>query len=441
MSPRFSPECYAIDFGTTNSLLAAASAGGVHPPIALDPLARDPTILRSVLYFPDAARCFYGAHALAEYAAQGMQGRLIRSIKKYLPRRSFVGTYVDDRPMNLEDLIGAFLGEMRARANRLFDADVKAVVLGRPARFSADDADDSFAQYRLERAARIAGFTQISFLPEPIAAARDFRATLTEPKTVLVGDFGGGTSDFTVMRMRATGYDSSDVLAIGGVSLAGDAFDSAIMRHHVARHFGSEVTYRVPMGTNVLRMPPALIEKICSPADASLLRMQDALSFLRNVQAWALGEDDQARMDQLLTFIEDRLGFQLFEAIESAKRALSDAEATVVRYSYPTIEVSEPITRAAFEHSSARQTAKILEELDATLARAGLTAAGIDVVCCTGGTARLPALRTALAARFGAHKLTEFRNFHSIIHGLGEHAQSLCAGAASLAWSAPPRPS
>jgi hypothetical chaperone protein len=433
MSARFTPQCYAIDFGTTNSLLAAASEDGVHPPIALDPLARDPTILRSVLYFPDAAHCFYGAHALAEYASQGMQGRLIRSIKKYLPRRSFIGTYIDERPMNLEDLIGAVLGEMRARANLLFEADVTSVVLGRPARFSQDDGDDRFAQYRLERAARTAGFTRVAFLPEPIAAARDFRATLSEPKTVLVGDFGGGTSDFTVMRMRATGYDPSDVLAIGGVAVAGDAFDAAIMRHHVARHFGSEVTYRVPLGRNVLRMPPALMDKICSPADASLLRMQDALSFLRNVQAWSLGGDDRRRMDQLLTFVEDRLGFQLFESIEAAKRALSDEERTTVRFSYPTIDVAEPIARADFEHSSERQTAAILAELDDTLARAGLVPAGIDVVCCTGGTARLPALRDALAARFGQDKLTDFRNFHSVIHGLAEHAQTLCAGAAE--WS------
>ena len=96
MGSRFEPTIYAIDFGTTNSLLAAASRDGVHPPIALDPGARDPTILRSVLYFPDQARCFYGAQALAEYAAQAPQGRLIRSIKKHLPSRSFVGTHIDD---------------------------------------------------------------------------------------------------------------------------------------------------------------------------------------------------------------------------------------------------------------------------------------------------------------------------------------------------------
>jgi hypothetical chaperone protein len=430
MNTPFVPECYAIDFGTTNSLLAAANAHEIHAPIALDPLAADPTILRSVLYFPDATRCHYGADALAQYVAQGMQGRLMRSVKKFLPSRSFIGTYVENRPLNLEDLIGAMLSEMRRRANAYFETDVKAVVLGRPARFSSDEADDRYAQSRLARAARIAGFVDVSFCAEPIAAARDFRGTLAEERTVMVGDFGGGTSDFTVMRMRKDGYDPSDVLAIGGVSVAGDAYDASIMKSHIARHFGSEVQYRVPMGQNVLTMPPSLIEKICTPADASLLRSEDALSFLRNVRAWSLGPDDRRIMDQLFTFVEDRLGFTVFEQIELAKRQLSRVQQTTVRFSYPTIELAEPITRTSFEHASAGKTAAILAELDATLACAGLSPADVDLVCCTGGTARLPAVADALAIRFGRHKLTEHESFHSVVHGLAEHARAHVRGEA-----------
>jgi hypothetical chaperone protein len=427
---RASPTFYAIDFGTTNSLLAAADAERVLPPALLDPAAHDPTILRSVLYFPDAARCYYGAEGLAQYVAHGMQGRLMRSIKKFLPSRSFIGTHVEDRPLNLEDLIGAVLGEMRRRANELFDADVRAVVLGRPARFSEDDADDRFAEYRLERAARIAGFTEIRFCPEPVAAARDFQRTLREPKTVLVGDFGGGTSDFTVVRLRPDGYDARDVLAIGGVSIAGDALDACVMRHHVARHFGAEVQYRVPFGQNVMTMPPALMEKLCTPGDASLLRSQDALAFLRNVRAWSLGEDDRRRMDQLFTLIEDRLGFALFEAIEAAKRALTDTDHTRVRFSYPTVEIDEPLARSAFEASTAAKTQAIVHELDATLERAGVRPEEVDLVCCTGGTARVPSLARALASRFGESKLQAHENFHSVIKGLAEHARACARGEA-----------
>jgi hypothetical chaperone protein len=421
----FVPSVYAIDFGTTNSLLAAANATSIHPPVVLDSSGKDPTILRSVLYFPDAQHCFYGSQAISEYVARGMQGRLIRSIKKHLPSRSFIGTFIEERPMNLEDLIGAFLGEMRARANRHFDTDVTAVVLGRPARFSADDAEDSHAQYRLERAARIAGFREVSFCPEPIAAAREFRATLRDDKIVLVGDFGGGTSDFTVLRMHNAAFQASDVLAIGGVSIAGDAFDASLMRHQVGKHFGTEVTYRVPFGNNVLKMPPALMEKICSPADASLLNQQDAMTFLRNVKQWSLGVDDERCMDQLLTFVEDRLGFQVFEAIETCKRALSAQPLARFAFSYPTIEIEHPITRADFEQGSARATQAIVAELQATLQRAGITAGAVDIVCCTGGTASLPAIDAALAELFGRDKLSQFQHFHSVIHGLAEHARSL----------------
>ncbi|MEY4579099.1 MAG: hypothetical protein RL701_3802 [Pseudomonadota bacterium] len=424
MSVAFVPEIYAIDFGTTNSLLAAADSKRLHPPIALDQFAQDPSILRSVLYFPDAERCFYGAQAISEYTASGGQGRLIRSIKKHLPSRSFIGTFIDERPMNLEDIIGAFLGEVRARANRFFDADVKRVMLGRPARFAVSDADDLYAQNRLERAARIAGFSEIAFCPEPIAAAREFRSKLEREQIVLVGDFGGGTSDFTVLRMHAGAFQSSDVLAIGGLSVAGDAFDSALMRKHVGKHFGTEVTYRVPLGSNVLKMPPALMEKICTPADASLLQSQEALSFLRNVKNWSLGDTDARAIDQLFTFVDDRLGFSVFEAIEQTKRKLSSQTEALFTYRYPEVDIDENIVRSEFERSSQRSTDLIVAELDATLVRAGLSAADINVVCCTGGTARLPAVENALATRFGREKLTQFENFHSVILGLSEHARA-----------------
>jgi hypothetical chaperone protein len=421
----FAPQIYAIDFGTTNSLLAAASSDQAHPPIALDPHASDATVLRSVLYFPDAEHCFFGAHALREYVASGGDGRLIRSIKKHLPSRSFIGTHIDSRPMNLEDLIGAFLSEMRARANRHFGADVKRVVLGRPARFAVADADDTHAQYRLERSARIAGFEEVHFCPEPIAAAREFRATLQGEKLVLVADFGGGTSDFTVLRMHPGAFQAQDVLAIGGLSVAGDAFDAALMRDHVGKHFGTEVTYQVPFGANVLKMPPALIEKICSPADASLLRSEDAMTFMRNLKQWSLGDQDEQRVEQLLTFVEDRLGFAVFEAIEATKRALSSATDALFEYQYPTIEIHEALTRDAFEISSARATERILVELDATLERANVAAKDIDSVCCTGGTARLPAIESALATRFGRERLSQFEHFHSVIRGLTEQAREL----------------
>jgi len=423
----FRPVIYAIDFGTSNSLLAAASAEEAHPPVPLDPGANDPTILRSILYFPHAARCHYGQDAIREYVAQGLHGRLIRSIKKHLPSRSFVGTHIDERPMTIEDLVGVLLREMKVRADRLFGADVDRVMLGRPASFSANPDDDRLAQDRLERAAKGAGFREVLFCPEPIAAAREFRSQLDRTRVVLVADLGGGTSDFTVVRIGREGFAPSDVLAVGGISVAGDALDATLMRHRVSPHFGADVTYQVPMSRNVLRMPPHLMEKLCTPADATLLRSQDVQTFLRNVQSWSLGPEDAAKIDRLFTFVEDALGFSVFEAIERAKRDLSDAEQTLLAFEYPTIDIREEVTRASFDEGSAAKTEAILAKLDEVVRLAGLEPRDIDVVCATGGTAKIPRIAAALRERFGAERLQEFQHFHSVVHGLAEEARAAVA--------------
>lgn len=417
---------YAIDFGTSNSLLAAAEPGGkIHPPIALDPHAPDPSVLRSILYFPTMHQVFYGAEAIRKFIDNDGKGRLIRSIKKQLPARSFIGTWIDDRPVNLEDLIGYFLKEVRKRANAHFGEDVESVVLGRPARFSDVDIDDSFAQYRLEQAARIAGFKHIAFCPEPVAAAHEFRLGMTEPKLVLVADFGGGTSDYTIVRLSRDAFRDADVLAIGGVALAGDALDGSVMRQRISRHFGASVEYRVPFGSNVLRMPAHLIDKICSPSDISLLTKRDAIEFLQRVRQWALGPDDRRRMDALFCLIEDQLGFSVFEAIEGAKRALSTAGAAPFVFEHGLVDIREILARKDFEDAIHAPLTRICDALDDTVKRAGIRFEDVDIVCCTGGTAKVPAIQRELVKRFGAAKVLEHNHFHSVVRGLAERARAL----------------
>jgi len=427
------PTVYALDFGTSNSLLAAANADRTFPPVPLDPRAGDPTILRSVLYFPSAARCYYGEEALRRYAENGLEGRLLRSIKRHLPSRTFHGTYVDERPMLVEDLVAAILREMRVRANTYYATEVERVVLGRPARFCDEPADDRLAQRRLAEAARRAGFTEVTFLPEPIAAAREFGVGVGEDRVVLVADFGGGTSDFTVMQVGPRRFSAADVLAIGGVAIAGDALDASIMRHHVARHFGADVVYKVPFGANVLRMPRPIVEMLCSPAHLSALRRQDVAEFLRNVRGWSLGPDDRDKLDQLRVLVDDGLGFAIFEVIEQGKRALSSADAADVVFSYPSIDVRERVTRAAFEAGSARETGKILGCLDETLAAAGVGADDVELVCCTGGTARVPRLASEIRRRFGEARVRDYKSFTAVVEGLAVHARQVARGEAPAA--------
>jgi hypothetical chaperone protein len=416
---------YAVDFGTSNSLLAAANSKELFAPIPLDPEASDPTILRSLLFFPSQKQCYYGSSAIKEFKRNDLQGRLIRSIKKFLPIRSFIGTFIDDRPMNLEDIIAVFLGEMRRRANEHFNQDVDSIVLGRPARFSVDKADDDFAQYRLERAARGAGFKNIEFVPEPLAAAFELRKKLKESKTVLVADFGGGTSDYTVIRISPDAFKDSDVLAISGVPFAGDALDGSIMKNKLLPFFGGDVSYVVPFGSNVLKMPVHLVDKLCSPADMSILRKRDVMEFFKNVRQWSLTPQDTEKMDRLFCLIEDNLGFDIFEEIEGSKRRLSASDQTKIQFNYPTIDLDETLTRREFESCVSDPLGKILSCLDETLKLAQLQPSDIDLVFCTGGTAKVPLLNQELIKRFGIEKIQERNNFHSIVEGLAVRAREL----------------
>lgn len=415
---------YCVDFGTSNSLLTAVIDGEVRPAAPLDPFARDPTILRSVLFFPDRNRCFYGMEAVREFVKHDMEGRFLRSVKKFLPSSAFGGTLIGGRTMPLEEIVGRFLAEMKKRADAHYGADVRSILLGRPAKYSASPEEDALAEARMERAARFAGFEQIAFCPEPVAAAYGVKATLGGEKIMMVGDFGGGTSDFTVIKIGPRPFRPDDVLSIGGVSVAGDALDGSVMRRRLSPHFGSEVQYKAPFGSNVLTMPVHLMEKICSPADIQLLRERDTMEFFRNVRGWSLGENDRHAMDQLFSLLTEQFGFELFEEIERVKRALSDKASETFSFRYPDIAITEEISRPEFEAYTADAVARIFTSLDETLSAAGVSASEIDLVCSTGGTAKVARIQAGLEERFGRHKVEQRNNFHSIAQGLAEIATS-----------------
>lgn len=415
----------AIDFGTSNSLLAAANAKEVFQPIPLDESAVDPTVLRSVLFTPERGKWFFGDTAIAQYQQHAAEGRLFRSIKKYLPDASFNGTQVHGAFRSLVDLIGYFLKHMRERAEMHFGASCTSVVMGRPALFSGNPEADKLAESRLEAAARLAGFKSISFLAEPVAAAYEFRHRLSSEQNVLIADFGGGTSDFTVLRMGPRDMKESDVLAMGGVSVAGDMFDGSIMRHMIAPYFGSNLIYRLPMGSNDLRLPTNLITRMCSPADMALLLRSDLMTFLKDAQRWSLTPDDSSRLNRLFALVEEHLGYALFRAIEQSKISLSEKTSCWFEFDHPGVEVKEEIFSADFRVHSQSNVDRIMATMDETVKSSGLGYDEIDVVCCTGGTAKLPSLRQELIKRLGKEKLQEHRHFHSVVGGLAEKAHAL----------------
>jgi hypothetical chaperone protein len=416
---------YAIDFGTSNSLLAAADKQVVHRPIAMDPQASDETVLRSLLFFPDQDQCFYGQDAIERYIDKNGEGRLLRSMKKYLPSLNYKGTFIEERLLRIEDMVGLFLLEMKKRADEHFQQDVQQVILGRPARFSMNPEEEKIAEYRLKKAAEYAGFQHIEFFPEPIAAAFDIRSRLKQEKTVLVVDLGGGTSDFTVIRIGPMPYKQEHLLSIGGVSVAGDVIDGLFMKNQIAPYFGSEAQYQVPLSHNILQMPPALKSALSSPADIVQMEKRQIFQFLKDVEKWVTNEDDKTRLHRLMVLVEDQLGFQVYEEIDRCKRSLSEKAVEVFDYQYPEININTEVERENYASDIQPGIEKIMQCLKDTLTQAQVSPAEVDLVHCTGGTSKLFAIRKQLETLFGSEKLSQKNEFHSVIQGLAERAKDL----------------
>lgn len=422
------PTIFAIDFGTSNSLLAAASATRIFPPAPLDPAAGDPTVLRSALYFTTLERAVFGSTALREFVASGFRGRLMRSIKRHLPSPAFTATRIGDKLVTLEELVGRFLAVMRERACAHFGTDVRRVVLGRPARFSNDPGADALAETRLWRAAELAGFEAVSFCPEPVAAAYDFASDLTEPRVVLVADLGGGTSDYTLVRMRQGSFGTEDVLAVGGVAVAGDALDGALVRRSVAPELGSTVEYRVPFGHNLLPMPAELVELLCSPADLTVADRVRELRLIGDIRAGAVRPGDaRERLEKFAAIVDDGVGFALYEAVEATKRRLSEHERSRLVFDYPGAELDLEVERAELEAASEKPLARMLAALDETLRAGGVEPNQVEIVCLTGGTSSIPLIERALRERLPNAELRRLRSFHSVVQGLARRAQELAA--------------
>lgn len=412
----------AIDFGTSNSLVGAFHNGQRVEALPIDPTAADPSLMRTLLYFPEADTCFYGSQAIAEYLAQEMEGRLFRSFKSHLPNQNYLGTIIENRVLTLEFMIGLFLLELKKRAEKVLGESVDYAVIGRPARYSMDPVKDQFALHRMKKAAEMAGFKDIQFVPEPLAAAFDYRRQMTSEKLVLIGDFGGGTSDFTLIKLRPEDFKPEDVLGIDGCPLAGDALDSVFMSHRLGDYFGAKSKYRLPMGNNIMTMPPTIAQRLNHPAHIVHLKEKETYEFIREVRKCSLTSEDRAALDRLFILIEDQQIFPFFEEIERTKRRLSDQRETTFDFDYPGLEISENFSAPLFREWAQETRDKIFLSLDQCLAQAGVQSTQVDLVCLTGGTAKVPFIQAEFVKRFGSEKLQTQSHFHSVLSGLVETA-------------------
>ncbi|MGZ3789901.1 MAG: Hsp70 family protein [Bacteriovorax sp.] len=414
---------YAVDFGTSNSLLSYVAVDGTITPIALE--GDSSFVLRSLLYTPEPNIWYFGKEAIKEYVNNDGEGRFFRSVKKFLPENNYKGTTVFNKTMSVSEIIAVFLGEMRRRANRTTNKNIEKIVLGRPALYSLNKDDDQLAEGRMQKACELAGFKEVIFCPEPIAAGLDYNAHSNEQKIVLIADFGGGTSDFTLMKIHRGTYSQNDILGLSGLFKAGDALDGVMMKDFIAPHFGSRFEYKIPGGNNVLTFPRQLLSKICSPAHITHLRERDTWEYLQHIQKFALSKEGEKQMHQLFTLVECQLGFPLFDEIEKTKVKLGSTPHAHFNYDYPGIAIDELVTSAAFLKSIDSTVEEIMSTMMEVFKQSGLGASDVDQVCLTGGTSQLPLIRERLRGLFGAEKIVEHNIYQSVVNGLAQYAKRL----------------
>lgn len=412
---------FGIDFGTTNSALSIYRDNRVEV-IPIDELNPGSSLMRSVLYFTEDHEVFAGQEAIAQYVSEGAAGRFMQSIKTFLPNRSFEGTEVFGKKYGIEDLVAIILRKIKAKGEAYLGCAVDSVVLGRPVVFSEDPEKDALAQARLEKAARTAGFRRIFFQLEPVAAALSFEQSLAPgaEKVVFIGDFGGGTSDFSVIRVRGGAFERanrhSDVLAVGGVYTAGDKFDSQIMWEKIARYFGRGVRYRGMGKEEYFDIPLSIISTLCQWHRIPLLRTRKIREQIRLIKNAAT---DRQAIENLEHLIGDNYGFFLFQSIEKAKCELSERDEARVCFKERDLVLNEEITKKEFEEMNGGNLSQIARCIDDVVARSGLTHRDIDTVFLTGGTSKIPVIRRLFEERFGAEKLEQKDAFTSVVHGLG----------------------
>lgn len=398
-----------IDFGTTNSVVALLHDDGsvtTRRHASLD-------VFRSVLCFwtePSAGRVHLnhaaGPEAITAYLEDPLDSRLIMSMKTYLAQKSFTETRIFAHPFTLERLIATFL---RALLDGVSTAP--RVVVGRPVRFAGEFVDDTLGAARLSGAYAEAGFPDVVQALEPEAAGARFARTLTEPATVLIGDFGGGTSDFSVLRFDPRA--GTRPLAHSGIGVAGDVFDYRIIDRAIAPLLGKGDTYRV-MG-KPLPVPPEYYSGFARWHLLSLMRNPRTLRAISEVARTAQHPE---RLRSLMALIEDGLGYALYQAVSTAKAELSRSEATTLRFAHKSFVVERDVTRAEFESWIASDLARLAATVDQVLAEAALRPEAIDRVFLTGGTAFVPSVRRLFESRFGSEKLEGGGEFVSVAEGL-----------------------
>jgi hypothetical chaperone protein len=410
-----------IDFGTTNSSVALVRQDQVVE-VRFKFENETSRASRSLLYLErdrsssPATRSWTGSEAVEHYLRaneEEVQKRLIQSLKSHLAARNLTGTEIFGRQYRFEELVARILRDLRRTASHAFGFEVTKAVVGRPVMFvgAGNESDNTYAEQRLRSALMDAGFEEVSFAMEPVAAAHAYQAANAAEGISLIGDFGGGTTDFSLLQVHR---GETLVLASAGVALAGDAFDARIVRRLISPSLGSD-SLSLPLDKALPALPAWVYRRLEHWHTLSFLRTREVRDMLRSAERRASEPD---KIHALRTIVEDDLGYLLHQAVQRVKVELSESSLATFVLDTSTLRLQQNVTRAEFETWIAPELQQMSDGIDALLAKAGISATEVDHVFLTGGTSLVPAVKRIFAERFKEANVSSGDAFTSVAQGL-----------------------
>ncbi|WP_274425571.1 Hsp70 family protein [Chelativorans sp. YIM 93263] len=407
-----------VDFGTTNSTVGLCARGS--DPFLI-PVEGDHVTIPSALFFSlEDGSVHFGRSAVHEYM-DGGEGRFMRALKSILGTSLMKETTQVGRDrMTFQGLIGRFLRHLKERLEQQSGGMPDDVVLGRPVFFvDGDETADRAAQDQLEAAARGEGFRHIEFQFEPVAAALHFERILSKEALALVVDIGGGTSDFSVLRLspeRSRATDRrGDILSTSGVHVGGTDFDRCLNIAKVMPEMGLGTKTR----DGKRHLPVWYFNDMATWHRINQLYTAKTLRDIQSLAREAAEPEKLARFEHLLAH---RSGHRLAAQVEKAKIELTDAQDTIIRLEEPGLSLTLPVSRGAFEAASTELVAKIDVAVDDALLGARVAAGAIETVILTGGGAQVPLVQKAATTRFPNARIARSDQFGSVGLGLAVDA-------------------
>lgn len=412
-----------IDFGTSNSTVGICKNGKV----SLAPVEKSHTTIPSAVFFDyEELITLYGREAVATYI-EGVEGRLMRSLKSVLGSALMEEkTIINRKRTSFVDIIGMVLQHLKSRAEQEVGTDIDSVVLGRPVHFDDNEDADKRAQDALEDAARSQGFRNIVFQYEPIAAALDFEQSVDKEKLAFIVDIGGGTSDFSIVRVSPENHlktdRKGDVLANTGVHIGGTDFDKELNLHKVMPHVGYKSEMWNFTKTEKLLVPNDYFVSLATWHLINTLYKQERIDDVKKMSRFSLAPE---LINRLYDVLDNRQGHRVLNDVEKAKIALSHEHETIIDLSYVENALSSVVLQQEFEETIGSLTGKIVGTVENTLKQAGLTGDDIDVVFLTGGSTSIPYIQNSILNVFPNAERVTGDLFGSVGTGLAIEARNI----------------